>query len=118
MYPSAAKKLPWESNPFFLESADEQNLDVIVEEGFLIPHAVHQRQIAEAHKFLSRNGIEIKRPNSDPAMVRDIDRFDIATIRPKSWRDYLIQVSNNASAEVRKFPADNTSMNEFKRTNS
>ena len=82
MAPSGAKKLHWELEYIHLDSADERGQDIIVEEGNLISYSVRQRQIFEAHEFLSKNGIEIRRPDIDLTMVRDIDKFDIATIRP------------------------------------
>ena len=54
MVPACAKRLPWESQPFFLASADEQNRNVIVDEGLQLSTEARRRQIAEAHEFLSK----------------------------------------------------------------
>ena len=43
--PSVAKQLPWESQSEFLVSSDEQNRDVIVEEGDLLSSEVRRRHI-------------------------------------------------------------------------
>ena len=60
MRPEAAKKLPWESEPVFLASADERDQDVVFEtrDTLSVEIRVLQR-ILEAHAFLKENGIEI-----------------------------------------------------------
>ena len=71
------------------------------------------QRILEAHAFLGENGIDIQQPEVDQTAVRDIDSFDFKALRLRTERHNFIQVSNNAAAEVREFPADNTSTNDF-----
>ena len=46
--------------------------------------------------------------------VRDIDSFNIEALRSSSERHIMVEVNTDAAAEVRDFPADNTSTNKFK----
>ena len=113
MKPTGAKKLPWESQPHFLVFADERKRDLIVEDGLRPSKKTRYLQTAEAHEFLSRHNIKIKRPEIGQTMVRDIDSFNIEILRSNSERHNFIE-NFTAAAEVLSFPADNTSSNKFK----